>query len=531
MRGPAKIGHPLPRARAIVKKILAFFDKAARLTRHVAMAPPWLRRKRHMSAQVGAREKRENLPPHQGCPKPCAEVCALSFNGTAAAMPQPLIAHPSQALTGVVRPPGDKSISHRALILGALAQRETTISGLLESADVLATAKALEALDIPIVRDGTQWRILGRGVGGLWAGKSKKITLDFGNSGTAVRLMMGVLAGHPFSVRLTGDASLSRRPMGRVLTPLRDMGLAVLADDAGDETDRLPLTIQGNPDLVPITYVLPVASAQVKSAILLAGLHAPGETTVIEPHPTRDHTENMLRHFGASLRVWDHPQGRAVTVRGEAELQGQELTVPADPSSAAFLAAAALICPGSDIRLTGVLINSTRIGFYDTLKEMGARISFENLRQSGGEPVADIWVRSSALRAVTVPESRVPSMVDEYPILAALAAYAEGETVMHGLGELRVKESDRLSAMADGLAQVGVPARIAGDSLQVTGVGRPRGGGPVATHMDHRIAMAFLILGLGAEHPVTVDDGTMIATSFPGFTSLMTELGAKISKA
>jgi 3-phosphoshikimate 1-carboxyvinyltransferase len=347
--------------------------------------------------------------------------------------------------------------------------------------------------------------------------------LDFGNSGTGVRLMLGVIAGHSMTARLTGDASLSRRPMGRVLKPLERMGLEVL--DKGRDT--LPLTVRGSADLIPIEYQVPVASAQIKSAVLIAGLNASGETTVIEPAATRDHTERMLSYLGAKVIATKRHGLRAVSVKGDAELGGRAIRVPGDPSSAAFLAAAALIVPGSEVTIEGVLVNPTRIGFYTTLREMGADLSFTGERDDGGEPVADIRVRHAGLKGVRVPPERAPTMIDEYPVLACLAAYADGETRMEGLAELKVKESDRLAATAAGLAANAVPARVDGDTLIVGGGKRVRGGGMVATHLDHRIAMAFLTLGLAADRPVTIDDAGMIATSFPQFRSLMEGLGAR----
>ncbi|HJU32482.1 MAG TPA: 3-phosphoshikimate 1-carboxyvinyltransferase [Hyphomicrobiaceae bacterium] len=432
--------------------------------------------------------------------------------------PSPLSAGRARALSGRVRVPGDKSISHRALMFGALATGRTRITGLLEGEDVLNTAKALQAMGCPVRKAGAVWEVLGRGIGGL---ARPEEPLDFGNSGTGVRLMMGVLAGHDMRVELTGDASLSRRPMGRVLTPLRQMGL-----ETDEGKDQLPLTIRGSADLLPIEYRLPVASAQIKSAVLLAGLHAAGETTVVETEATRDHTERMLRHFGARVGVTERDGLRRITVAGEGELAGRDVDVPGDPSSASFAAAAALIVPGSEVAIEGVLVNPTRTGFYVTLREMGADIQFSRERDQGGEPVADVLVRHSRLKGVRVPPERAPSMIDEYPILACLAAFAEGETRMEGLGELKVKESDRLAATAAGLTANGVEAKVQGDALIVGGGAGVRGGGTVATHLDHRIAMAFLVLGLGADRPVTVDDADTIATSFPEFRSLMEGLGA-----
>jgi 3-phosphoshikimate 1-carboxyvinyltransferase len=437
-------------------------------------------------------------------------------------MTKPLTAAPSRSLSGRARVPGDKSISHRALILGALATGKTRISGLLEADDVMATARAVAALGAEVSRENGVIEIKGQGVGGLHGPLG---SLDFGNSGTGARLMLGVVAGHDMAACFIGDASLSKRPMGRVLKPLRRMGLAT-----AEEAETLPLTVKGTPDLIPIVYELPVASAQIKSAVLLAGLHAPGRTTVIEPMASRDHTERMFTHFGAEVTVQDEADGRrAVSVRGDAELEGVDLAVPGDPSSAAFAIAAALIAPRSEIVLEGVLVNPTRTGFIETLREMGAKIELVDRRHEGREPVGDLKVAASALRGVTVPPARAPSMIDEYPMLAVVAAFAEGETRMEGLSELRVKESDRLAATAAGLAACGVEARIEGDDLIVVGKGAVPGGAMVETHMDHRIAMAFLVLGLGAEQPVTVDDIAMIATSFPDFVPLMTKLGAEFT--
>ncbi len=434
--------------------------------------------------------------------------------------PRPLAALPAGALKGRVRVPGDKSISHRSLMFGAMATGRTRIKGLLEAEDVINTAKAVTALGARAHKTGDTWEVLGCGVGGL---SQPSGPLDFGNSGTGTRLMLGVIAGQPIEVRLTGDPSLSKRPMGRVLKPLQQMGLEVVEEGR----DRLPITVRGAARLVPITYELPVASAQVKSAILIAGLAAPGETTVIEKEPTRDHTERMLRHFGAEVRVVDRPGGgRTVTVVGDAELKGADITVPGDPSSAAFLVAAALIVPGSEVTIEGVLVNETRTGFYTTLKEMGADVAFLNEREEGGEPIADIRARASRLKGVRVPPERAPSMIDEYPVLAAIAGYAEGVTRMEGLAELKAKESDRLAATAAGLSANGVKADVEGDTLVVHGSGRVPGGGTVTTHMDHRIAMAFLTMGLASAQPVTVDDTTFIATSFPEFRGLMERLGA-----
>ena len=438
-------------------------------------------------------------------------------------MPQPLTASPSARLSGRACVPGDKSISHRALILGALATGHTRITGLLEAEDVMATAKAVAALGADITRSNGAFEVRGQGVGGL---RAPSAALDFGNSGTGSRLMLGVVAGHDMQVKFTGDASLRRRPMGRVLAPLTAMGLQA---DGEAERATLPLVVRGTQDLLPIVYDLPVPSAQVKSAILLAGMHAPGRTTIVEPLATRDHTERMLAYFGGEVEIEDRGQGaRAVTVCGDAELHGAAISVPGDPSSAAFMIAAALISPGSDIVVESVLMNPTRSGFIETLREMGASIEVLDRRHEGGEPVGDLRVRASALRGVSVPAERAPSMIDEYPVLACVAAFAEGETRMQGLAELKLKESDRLSATAAGLAACGVVAHVEGDDLTVEGGRGVKGGGLVATHMDHRVAMAFLTLGLGAANPVTVDDISMIATSFPGFAPLMTRLGAQL---
>ena len=440
------------------------------------------------------------------------------------ATPRPLAAVRASALSGRLSVPGDKSISHRALIFGALATGITRIRRLLEAEDVINTAKAVTALGAPATKTGGVWQVLGRGVGGL---RQPDAALDFGKSGTGTRLMMGVIAGHPMTVTMVGDASLSRRPMRRVLAPLKGMGLQVL--DEGKET--LPLRLRGLANLIPIEYKLPVPSAQVKSAILIAGLHAAGATTVIETEATRDHTERMLRSFGADVQTRVADGLTRITVKGDAELTGRDVTVPGDPSSAAFLACAALIVPGSDITIESVLVNPTRTGLYTTLQEMGGDVVFLNVRDEGGEPIADIRVRASKLKGVHVPAGRAPSMIDEYPVLAAIAGLARGETRMDGLAELKVKESDRLAATAAGLHANGIAARVEGDSLIVTGSGSVKGGGTVATHLDHRIAMAFLTLGLASETAITVDDTTMIATSFPAFRGLMEQLGARYVQA
>jgi 3-phosphoshikimate 1-carboxyvinyltransferase len=438
----------------------------------------------------------------------------------------PLVSKSAGPLRGQCRVPGDKSISHRALILGALAVGRTRVTGLLEGEDVLRTAQALAALGASLEREseGT-WLVKGVGIGGL--GPPGDV-LDMGNSGTGARLLMGVAATHPFTSFFTGDPSLRRRPMARVTTPLREIGARIVASDGG----RLPLAVIGAQNPLPIAYRLPVPSAQVKSAVLLAGLNAPGETIVEEKLPTRDHSERLMRHFGASVLVEaTNDGGRRIRLRGQPELSGADLVVPGDPSSAAFPAVAALIVPGSEIVIVGVGMNPLRAGLYATLAEMGADIALADERVEGGEPVADLVVRASALKGVEVPAERAPSMIDEYPILAVAAAFAAGRTVMHGLAELRVKESDRLAAIAEGLTACGAAVTVAGDTLIVEGRGPPKGGGAIAARLDHRIAMAFLVLGAASERPVWIDDGATIATSFPGFAAMMNGLGAAIAEA
>ena len=427
-------------------------------------------------------------------------------------------------LAGAAKIPGDKSISHRALMIGAIAVGETRIEGLLQSEDVMRTAEALRRMGVASARDADgAWRVSGVGVGGLDAPDD---ILDMGNSGTSARLLMGLIATHPFEATMTGDASLRRRPMARVARPIERMGAAVRMRDGG----LMPLTVSGARMPVPIVYELPVPSAQVKSAVLLAGLNAPGTTTVIESARTRDHTELMLRHFGATVVVSDANAGRAITVTGEPELTARPVRVPGDPSSAAFPAIAALIAPEAEITIASVGMNKLRAGLYDTLAEMGADIRLANQRVEAGEPVADLTIRSGRLKGIRVPAERAPSMIDEYPVLAVAAAFAEGTTRMEGLAELRVKESDRLSAIARGLLSCGVRAEIDGDTLIVHG-GKPRGGARIATGLDHRIAMAFLVMGLASAEPVAIDDDAAIATSFPGFVDLMNTLGAKIGAA
>jgi 3-phosphoshikimate 1-carboxyvinyltransferase len=420
--------------------------------------------------------------------------------------------------------PGDKSISHRALILGALTVGETTITGLLDGEDVLRTADVMRALGARVERTGDQtWRVHGVGIGGF---AQPANALDFGNSGTGVRLAIGAVAGATVTATFDGDESLRGRPMQRVLDPLQKMGARVVhVADGG----RLPLTLKGATDPIPIVYEPPVASAQLKSAVLLAGLAAPGETTVIEAEATRDHTERLLKHFGAKVTSKAHgDHGRRIVLQGQPELEPAAVMVPADPSSAAFPLVAALIVPNSELVLDAVMTNPLRTGLLATLREMGANI--EDLeKRDGGEEIADLRVRTSALKGVDVPPERAPSMIDEYPILAVAASFAEGVTRMRGLKELRVKESDRLVATADMLRVNGVTVEIEGDDLIIQGKGRPAGGGEVKTHTDHRIAMAALMMGLGTENPVRIDDSAFIATSFPGFVDLMRSIGSDLA--
>jgi 3-phosphoshikimate 1-carboxyvinyltransferase len=437
----------------------------------------------------------------------------------------PLAARRSPGLKGRVRVPGDKSISHRALILGALTVGETRIEGLLEGEDVINTGKAMRALGANVERTGEgAWRVQGVGVAGF-AQPAKP--LDFGNSGTGCRLVVGAVAGCPITATFDGDASLRSRPMRRVLDPLERMGARAVSVAEGG---RLPLTLQGARDPIPIVYAPPAASAQLKSAVLLAGLAAPGETVVAEAEATRDHTERMLRHFGADVRVeQEGAHGRRVTLKGQPELVPAPVMVPADPSSAAFPLVAALIVPGSDIVLEGVMTNVTRTGLVATLREMGATIEELDRRLEGGEDVADLRVRASSLRGVEVPPEHAPFMIDEYLVLGVAASFAEGVTRMRGLKELRVKESDRLAATAEMLRVNGVDAEIDGDDLIVHGKGRAAGGGLVATHMDHRIAMSALVMGLASDRPVQVDDTAFIATSFPGFVEMIRRMGGELS--
>lgn len=442
----------------------------------------------------------------------------MSHSGT----PTPLEARASDALGGEARVPGDKSISHRALILGALAVGETRISGLLEGEDVLNTAKAMGALGASVTREGDgRWSVRGVGVAGFAAPAAP---LDFGNSGTGCRLVMGAVAGCPITATFDGDASLRKRPMRRILDPLELMGAHTMSAAEGG---RLPLTLAGARDPIPLVYRSPVASAQIKSAVLLAGLSAPGTTTVIEPEASRDHTELMLAHFGATITsVAEGTHGRRITLTGQPELTGAPVVVPADPSSAAFPMVAALVVEGSDIVLTEVMTNPLRTGLVTTLREMGASIEESHARNDTGEPMANLRVRASKLRGVEVPPERAPSMIDEYLVLAVAASFAEGTTIMRGLQELRVKESDRLEATADMLRVNGVKVTVSGDDLIVEGRGHVPGGGTVATHMDHRIAMSALVMGCASDRPVKIDDTAFIATSFPDFIPMMRALGA-----
>ncbi|GGE13065.1 3-phosphoshikimate 1-carboxyvinyltransferase [Polymorphobacter glacialis] len=435
--------------------------------------------------------------------------------------PIPLSLAAAGPLTGIVTVPGDKSISHRSLMLGALAVGETVITGLLEGEDVLATAAAMTAMGASIQKKDQTWHVHGVGVGGLL---QPQTALDMGNSGTSTRLLMGLVASHPITATFIGDASLSRRPMGRVIDPLSLMGASFTASPGG----RLPLTMQGLCPAVPLRYTLPVASAQVKSAVLLAGLNTPGRTVVIEPVATRDHSERMLAGFGATLTVEPSPEGRIITLHGEPELRPQIITVPGDPSSAAFPLVAALIVPGSDVTIANVGMNPTRAGLVTILQAMGADISVMHPRTVGGEPVADLVVRHGALTGIEVPPDIAPSMIDEFPILFVAAAFAQGTTIMTGLDELRVKESDRIAVMAAGLAACGVTLKELPDGLAITGTGGDPlpGGATVDAHLDHRIAMSFAILGLNARAPVTIDDARPIATSFPTFVAMMESLGA-----
>jgi 3-phosphoshikimate 1-carboxyvinyltransferase len=442
--------------------------------------------------------------------------------------PIPMISRKAGPLTGEARVPGDKSISHRALILGALSVGETGITGLLEGEDVLGTAAAMRAFGADVERLGAgDWRVHGVGTGGF---AEPDDVIDCGNAGTGVRLIMGAMATSPITATFTGDASLRSRPMARITDPLALFGARAVGRAGG----RLPMTIVGAADPVPVRYVTPMPSAQVKSAVLLAGLNAPGETVVIEREATRDHTERMLAGFGAELRVEDSAEGRVITLRGQPELRPQEIAVPRDPSSAAFPVCAALIVEGSDVLVPNIGLNPTRAGLFETLREMGANLDYENPREEGGEPVADLRARfSPGMRGIRVPPERAASMIDEYPILSVVASFAEGRTEMVGVKELRVKESDRIDAMARGLEANGVGIEEGPDFMVVHGMGPGGvpGGATAAARLDHRIAMSFLLLGMATQKPVRVDDGAPIATSFPGFEPLMAGLGARIERA
>lgn len=439
--------------------------------------------------------------------------------------PIPMQARRAGPLSGVAEVPGDKSISHRSLILGAMAVGETRITGLLEGQDVLDTAAAMRSLGAEVTQHAPgAWSVHGVGVGGF--GEPDRV-IDCGNSGTGVRLIMGAVATCPITVTFTGDASLVKRPMARITDPLAQFGTAAYGRAGG----RLPMTLVGAADPVPVRYTVPVPSAQVKSAVLLAGLNAPGQTVVIEAEATRDHTERMLAGFGAEIATEVTEAGRVITLTGQPELQPQEILVPRDPSSAAFPVCAALIVEGSDVLVPNIGLNPTRAGLFETLREMGADLTYENLRAAGGEPVADLRARfSPEMQGIEVPPERAASMIDEYPILSVVAANAQGRTVMRGVAELRVKESDRIAAMADGLRANGVTVEDGPDWWIVDGrgPGGVPGGGTALAHLDHRIAMSFLCLGMAAEKPVAVDDAGPIATSFPIFEPLMRDLGAQI---
>jgi 3-phosphoshikimate 1-carboxyvinyltransferase len=447
---------------------------------------------------------------------------------SANAEPVPMTARLSAGLRGQAHVPGDKSISHRSLILGALSVGETRVEGLLEGQDVLDTAKAMRAFGAEVVRHAPgNWSVHGVGVGGL---AEPSDIIDCGNSGTGVRLIMGMMATSPVTATFTGDASLRGRPMGRVTEPLALFGARAFGRQGG----RLPMTIVGAADPVPVTYTVPVPSAQVKSAVLLAGLNAPGETVVIEREATRDHSERMLAGFGARIAVETLPEGRVIRLTGQPELRPQAIVVPRDPSSAAFPVCAALITEGSDVLVPNIGLNPTRAGLFTTLREMGADLTYENLHEEGGEPVADLRARfSPGLKGIEVPPERAASMIDEYPVLSVVAAFAEGATVMRGVKELRVKESDRIDAMAKGLCAAGITVEEGPDWWIVhgRGFGNVPGGVTVETRLDHRIAMSFLVMGLATTRPVTVDDASPIVTSFPVFGSLMTGLGAEIGPA
>ncbi|MBW4710334.1 3-phosphoshikimate 1-carboxyvinyltransferase [Roseobacter sp. YSTF-M11] len=442
--------------------------------------------------------------------------------------PIPMTSRPCGPLSGQAAVPGDKSISHRSLILGALSVGKTEISGLLEGQDVLDTAAAMRAFGAEVTdHGGGNWSVHGVGVGGF---AEPEQVIDCGNSGTGVRLIMGAMATSPITATFSGDASLNGRPMARVTDPLALFGTRSYGRDGG----RLPMTLVGAKNPVPVEYKVPMPSAQVKSAVLLAGLNAPGQTVVIEAEATRDHTERMLAGFGASLTVEETDAGRVITLTGQPELKPQKIDVPRDPSSAAFPVCAALIVPGSDVLVPGIGLNPTRAGLFTTLRDMGADLTYENERTEGGEPVADLRARFSPnLKGIEVPSARAASMIDEYPVLSVVAAFAEGQTVMRGVKELRVKESDRIDAMAVGLRANGITVDEGPDWWTVTGRGHGKvpGGATCASHLDHRIAMSFLVLGMAAQSAVSIDDGGPIATSFPIFEPLMTGLGAALERS
>ncbi|MFK7743810.1 MAG: 3-phosphoshikimate 1-carboxyvinyltransferase [Roseobacter sp.] len=441
--------------------------------------------------------------------------------------PIPMTSHACGPLQGQAQVPGDKSISHRSLIFGAMSIGETKISGLLEGQDVLDTARAMRAFGAEVTdHGGGEWSVKGVGVGGL---AEPEGVIDCGNSGTGVRLIMGAMATCPITATFTGDASLNGRPMARVTDPLALFG----TQSYGRAGGRLPMTLVGAENPVPVEYTVPVPSAQVKSAVLIAGLNAPGKTVVIEAEATRDHTERMLAGFGAKITVEDTDAGRVITLTGQPELKPQKIDVPRDPSSAAFPVCAALIVPGSDVLVPGIGLNPTRAGLFTTLREMGADLTYENERIEGGEPVADLRARFSPdLHGIEVPPARAASMIDEYPVLSVVASFAKGDTVMRGVKELRVKESDRIDAMAVGLRANGVKVDDGPDWWTVTGLGHGNvpGGATCASHLDHRIAMSFLVLGMATQNPVQVDDAGPIATSFPIFEPLMAQLGAQITR-
>ncbi len=447
----------------------------------------------------------------------------MSGHGT----PIPMTSQPCGPLTGTAEVPGDKSISHRSLILGAMAVGETKISGLLEGEDVLDTAKAMRGFGAEVTdHGGGEWSVHGVGVGGF---SEPDQVIDCGNSGTGVRLIMGAMATSPITATFTGDASLNKRPMARVTDPLALFGTQSVGRDGG----RLPMTIIGAADPTPVRYEVPVPSAQVKSAVLLAGLNAPGKTIVIEKEATRDHSERMLAGFGAEITVEDTDEGRVITLTGRPELKPQVIAVPRDPSSAAFPVCAALITPGSDVLVPGIGLNPTRAGLFTTLREMGADLTYENEREEGGEPVADLRAKYSPnMKGINVPPERAASMIDEYPVLSVVAANATGTTLMGGVKELRVKESDRIDAMARGLRANGVTVNEGDEwwSVDGLGIGGVPGGGTCESFLDHRIAMSFMVMGMGAKKAVSVDDGGPIATSFPIFEPLMAALGAKVER-